>query len=166
MSDLNVLGINLEEATEDQRFKLGAKVEVGNTTYIYLKNKSVSATELGAVFSYDAINFTWEAWASQANLSGKSRPLATFNRALNKGGTLTDYIPLGYYAWAAVEGKMKVIVLTLCAKDVPLYTSATAGYLDDTSTTQTLIQGLTITATNSGGSSATMDAYAVNAMRC
>ena len=68
------------------------------------------------------------------------------------------------YGWVwqgpggGVGSGIKVNVLTLCATDVKLYTTATAGKLDDTATD--LIQGLTIVATNSGGSTAAVECFA------
>lgn len=158
------LGIDLGETHVIPQEQPGKIITVEDTTYIYLKNRSAT-TELGGVFAFDAILFTWESWANNAQLTGKVRPLAIFNRDLNKDAIRTGDIPANHYAWAAISGKMKVFVLTLCAKDVPLYTSATAGYLDDTSTTQTLIQNLHTTATNAGGSFALVDAYATAPMR-
>lgn len=68
------------------------------------------------------------------------------------------------YGWVwqgpggGVSSGIKVNVLTLCATDVKLYTTGTPGKLDDTATD--LIQGLTIVATNSGGSTAAVECFA------
>ena len=49
----------------------------------------------------------------------------------------------GDYGWVAIAGSdIGVNVLVSCAADVPLYTTATAGKLDDTSTSQTKIDGI------------------------
>lgn len=47
------------------------------------------------------------------------------------------------FGWVCVNGpgNINVRVLASCAADVQLYTSATAGALDDTSASQTLIRG-------------------------
>ena len=54
--------------------------------------------------------------------------------------------------WVAVNapGNINVRVLASCAADVQLYTSSTAGVMDDTSGSQTLIRGvvLVVAATN------------------
>lgn len=57
------------------------------------------------------------------------------------------------YGWFCRSGTgVKINVLTLAAADGPLYTTATAGKLDDTATT--LVSGLQITTTAGGGTEA------------
>jgi hypothetical protein len=51
----------------------------------------------------------------------------------------------GDYGWVAVRGSNVTIkVLGACAADVALYTSGTAGSLDDTATSQTKIDGIVL----------------------
>lgn len=51
-----------------------------------------------------------------------------------------------HYGWVALYGSaLSVRVQLSCAADTNLYTTGTAGILDDTSTTQTLIAGVVIT---------------------
>ena len=58
------------------------------------------------------------------------------------------------FAWVAKEGSnITVSVLTSCAADVSLYTSGTAGKLDDTSASQTKINGVTAVAAATSGTS-------------
>ena len=60
------------------------------------------------------------------------------------------------YGWVATKGSnVKVNLLTLCAADVALYTSATAGKLDDTSTSQTKIDGIVAVTGGVTGTTAT-----------
>jgi len=73
----------------------------------------------------------------------------------NKVGIAQNAIASGQYGWVAVRGGndlLKVTAKTGCAISVALYTSGTAGYLDDTAASQTLVNGivLTDTATSSG----------------
>jgi hypothetical protein len=63
----------------------------------------------------------------------------------------------GQYGWVAIQGGndlLKVKAKNSCAVGVALYTTGTAGYLDDTAASQTLVNGivLTDTATSSGAS--------------
>ena len=61
-------------------------------------------------------------------------------------------IASGSYGWAITKGANAVTLKNSCLPSVPLYTTATAGYLDDTSGSQTRIYGIRSqkTATASG----------------
>jgi hypothetical protein len=61
------------------------------------------------------------------------------------------------YGWAQIYGVGVVSVLANCAANVPLYSTATAGSLDDTATTAE-ITGIRTTAAN-GGSTAAVACY-------
>lgn len=61
-------------------------------------------------------------------------------------GVVQNDIASGSYGWAQVFGPCSVAVLSTCSTAVALYTSGTAGALDDTSTSQVKIAGITILA--------------------
>lgn len=67
------------------------------------------------------------------------------------------------FGWVCVNapGNQSVRVLASCAADVQLYTSATAGALDDTSASQTLIRGVVLVtaATNTASTRECIAAY-------
>lgn len=67
------------------------------------------------------------------------------------------------FGWVAVNapGNVTVRVLGSCAADVQLYTSGTAGALDDTAASQTLIRGVVIVSANSTTAASTKEAIAV-----
>lgn len=67
------------------------------------------------------------------------------------------------FGWVCVNasGNINVRVLAACAADVQLYTSGTAGALDDTSASQTLIRGVVIVATGVTATASTREAIAV-----
>lgn len=57
----------------------------------------------------------------------------------------------GQYGWVATRGGndlLSVRAKNACLPNVKLYTTSTAGYLDDTSGSQTLVQGITLTDTS------------------
>ncbi len=56
-----------------------------------------------------------------------------------------------YYGWFALNGEVNVNLLTGCNPAVPLYTTATAGCLDDTTVSAGLIIGLTANTSASSG---------------
>lgn len=53
------------------------------------------------------------------------------------------------YGWVLRQGQGTLLVLASCAADVGLYTSASAGYLDDATASLTLISGIVLTASRS-----------------
>jgi len=58
-------------------------------------------------------------------------------------------IASGSYGWVCTQGaNVTGGVLASCAADVTLYTSGTAGYLDDAATTQTKIDGVVLVTAN------------------
>lgn len=60
--------------------------------------------------------------------------------------------------WIATEGRnLNGNVLASVAADVPLYTSATAGHLDDTSASQTKIDGVVAVAANATASATNVE---------
>lgn len=60
--------------------------------------------------------------------------------------------------WIATEGRnLNGAVLASCAADVVLYTSATAGHLDDTSASQTKIDGVVAVAANATASATNVE---------
>lgn len=65
------------------------------------------------------------------------------------------------YGWVITNGKPTITTLASCAKNVSLYTSDTAGALDDStlSTSHNLVQGVVLVTTN-GASTSTGVAYA------
>lgn len=64
------------------------------------------------------------------------------------------------YGWVALRGKnIQAKCLANCAADVPLYTSATAGSLDDDSSSQTKIDGV-VAVTAVGGTAAATEVLA------
>ena len=69
-----------------------------------------------------------------------------------------NFTDSGQYGWVLISGNGSVYGLTSCAGDVPVYTTATAGNIDDTSTT--LVVGLKLTAAVGGGGAAVATCHA------
>ena len=57
-------------------------------------------------------------------------------------GVAVVAITATYYGWVLVSGPAYVTLKNSCLPNVPLYTTATAGMLDDTSASQTRIYGI------------------------
>ena len=62
----------------------------------------------------------------------------------------------GYVKLTGSDGNVRV--RASCAADVPLYTTASAGILDDTSTTQTKVDGIVIVAAQTSASAGNKEA--------
>ncbi len=131
-----VAGLDISSTSTTALFEPGTYVEQSGSTYVYIK--SHAALVIGTVYPYlESTGVTSAALTTAIAASPLSLciPQITFSAA-------------NLYGWALCgPGNGNVLVLTLCAADVPLY-SATGG-LDDTATK--LVHGIKITTTNSTG---------------
>lgn len=140
----------LLEPTTDANFKLGTRC-TGNdgTEWIYVQAN-------GAITVYDAVGIdeTFQAAALTKAMADADWRIGFAQVAF------TD----NQYGWVATSGagsNFKVNVLASCVADAALYTTATAGALDDDATSQTAINGVVIVTTN-GGATAAVAALATN----
>ena len=82
--------------------------------------------------------------------------LTTTNSATTKRvGFAQTSIASGYYGWVQTSGVVKVNLAANCDDNVPLYTTATAGVLDDAVVSTGLILGVTSTVTISNATAVT-----------
>lgn len=82
--------------------------------------------------------------------------LTTTNSATTKRvGFAQTSIASGYYGWVQTSGVVKVNLAANCDDNVPLYTTATAGVLDDAIVSTGLILGVTSTVTISNATAVT-----------
>jgi hypothetical protein len=65
-------------------------------------------------------------------------------------GVSPEAISSGEYGWVQLTGVVTMNVLASAAADVTLYSSATAGSLDDDSSAQTAVNGLFLTTARGG----------------
>lgn len=81
-------------------------------------------------------------------------------------GFAQSAITKGYHFWACLQGSdIKCRVLKAAAADVKLYTTSTAGVLDDTSTSETIIEGVKLVGAASASVVASGLGYEVLATR-
>jgi hypothetical protein len=72
-------------------------------------------------------------------------PVTTTNAAalgFNMVGFAQTAIASSYYGWVGLNGMLQVNLLVGCNPKVPLYTTSTAGSLDDTTVSAGFIQGI------------------------
>lgn len=120
-------------------YTTGARVNTSNNgVYIFARAESDIA-------QFDAVIFS--TYADSASLTPVLRavPVTTTNAAA------LGYGPVGFaqvaitssnYGWIALNGVVRVNLLIACNPKVPLYTTATAGKLDDTTVSAGYIQGI------------------------
>lgn len=139
-----ILGVDITAATSTTpNFKLAGRATLsdgGEAMYI----KASSTITAGDVLLIDS--------------AGAAAPITT---ALTDAGTATAHkyigvahvdITSGSYGWACTRGvpTAGINVAASCVRGSPLYTTSTAGRLDDTSTSSHLVSGIQTTATATG----------------
>lgn len=143
-----ISGVDLDRVDSSRAFPLGA-IAYGSdgATYQYVQN-NLSATAgryLGYIID-ESFKLT-AAWGHSNGGSG-ANPLPV--GVPQTSNTLTDQ----YYFWVIRKGPVTVQTSAAVAADVQVFTSATVGMVDDTSTSQTMITGLYMTASVTAASTA------------
>jgi hypothetical protein len=117
----------------------GSRVTTSNNgVYMFVRAESDIA-------AYDAVIMS--TFADSASLTPVMRavPVTTTNAAAlgyNMVGFAQNAIASSYYGWVGINGLLKVNLLIACNPKVPLYTTSTAGKLDDTTVSSGYIQGV------------------------
>lgn len=117
----------------------GTQVQASNNgRYIFARAESDIA-------QFDAVIFS--TYADSASLTPMLRavPITTTNAAAlgySMVGFAQTSIASSYYGWIALNGSVRVNLLGSCQPKVPLYTTATAGKLDDATVSAGYIQGI------------------------
>jgi hypothetical protein len=124
------IGVDLEKATSVAQFSLGTIVHTNDGgMYEYCRARSeVSQFAAVAIFEGNSIRMLE---TSIANDAGSAK----------KVGFAQVSIASGYYGWVARMGKVKCALLDDCADNVPLFTTSTAGSLDDATVSNCLVLG-------------------------
>lgn len=145
------LGVSFSSVSTTAGFDLGKELLGGDgNTYVY-----VQASGAVAAYAACALEETHEVRELTTTISGAQPTTVVVPQV-----ALAD----NEYGWAVKRGDaFSVLAAASCAADVKVYTTATAGVIDDTSSSHDLIQGLRLTAAN-GGSQAAVAASAPNGM--
>lgn len=80
----------------------------------------------------------------------------TLKATCKRGGWAQASIASGYYGWLQISGNPKGNLAANCDDNVALYTTATAGVLDDTIVTGALVLGAISTVTISNATAVTL----------
>lgn len=146
----SLLGVDLDSASSTEVFCRGTRVNaVDDTTNNYSADYIYVSAD-AAITQYDVVKIDddFDCTPLTTAISG-SEPTRVGAAQIAFSDT-----ELG---WVAVKGSFSLSALANCAADVKLYTTTTAGYLDDTATD--CVQGVKLD-TAIGGSNATGSAFA------
>lgn len=144
------MGIDLTANTEVPQFPLGMRVQASDQAeYQYVKNSGTASVAYSAYLIEET--------------GILSTGLTTTNAGAipNRVGICQTALTADYYGWILVKGPGKVNTAAAASADVKLYTTATAGKVDDAATT--LIEGLRLTAAATGADTG-VACYAVTDM--
>ena len=127
-------------------FTVGARAALHNgKEYVFVQaNSAVAAFNIAALDSETGV-----ITALQTSTSAASEELAVPQFAFASGD----------YGWALVRGAGKVKVLGACAKSVTLYSTTTAGSLDDATASNYEVRGIQILSTNPSATATAMSAF-------
>lgn len=134
------IGVNLELTTSVAQYTLGTMATGTDGTafeYIYAQ-EALSAYGVVAIYS-----------GGSARLMETSIATAAGALKCTKVGIVQTSIASGYYGWALRQGKAIFNVADDAAAGALLFTTATAGVVDDATVSGALVLGLYLTTTSS-----------------
>jgi hypothetical protein len=117
----------------------GTRVNTTNNgVYVFARAESI-------INQFDAVIMSTYADSASSTPVLRAVPVTTTNAAAlgyNMVGFAQTAIASSYYGWIGINGILQVNLLVGCNPKVPLYTTATAGKLDDTTVSAGYIQGI------------------------
>jgi hypothetical protein len=137
-----VAGVNLANTSSTAEFAKGMTVSLsdgGEAMYVQ------ALSEISA-FAYALVYADHTAQMSTTTLAANSK----------RGGWAQTSIPSGYYGWVQISGVVKGNLAANCDDNVPLYTTATSGVLDDATVSGGLVAFATSTVTISNATAVTL----------
>jgi hypothetical protein len=141
VSTSNVIGVALGNTDTSAQFKVGTTVNLDDG------GQAVYVQAASAVSQYDAVAVLGD---------NTVVPITTTNSADSKAvGFAQAAIAAASYGWVQIGGKPVVKLAASCAPSVPLYTTATAGTLDDAVVSGGLVAGIVALSTASGATALT-----------
>ena len=117
----------------------GTRVNTTNNgVYVFARAESI-------ISQFDAVIMSTYADSASSTPVLRAVPVTTTNAAAlgyNMVGFAQTAIASSYYGWIGINGILQVNLLVACQPKVPLYTTATAGKLDDATVSAGYIQGI------------------------
>jgi len=138
----SVIGVNLTRVDASAMFPVGTIVNLNDGGQAMYVKASTSALS-----TYSAVSISKNGIAMQ---------LTTTNAATtSRVGFAQVSVATSNYAWVALGGKVLVMGAAQCAPAVPLFTTGTAGVLDDATVTAGYIPGMVAATTISNATALT-----------
>jgi hypothetical protein len=130
----------------------GKGFTIGTRATDYNGKEYVFCQANSAISAYNIVSIpsdTYVAVALQTSTSAASEIIGIPQYAMASGD----------YGWVQIYGACKLKVLGLCAKAVTLYSTATAGSLDDATASNYEVRGVQILSTNPSSTASAMSAF-------
>ena len=135
---------------------IGVALDYTDTTPSFGTGTVVNLSDGGQAVYVQAASTVSTYMAVSVRVDNTVVPLTTTNSAHSKAiGFAQTSIASAYYGWVQLGGKPRVNVLIACQPNVPLFTTATAGSLDDATVTAGLVAGLVATTSAASASAPT-----------
>ncbi len=125
----------------------GDRPSLGDTAEMHDNRRFVFVSASTSVTSYQVVAIDSSHYVQPATSALAS--------AASRLGVAQNSISAGSWGWVQTRGLMTVNALSTCSASAALYTSGTAGSVDDTSTSQVKIAGLVITGNITAAASTT-----------
>lgn len=137
----SMIGVSLTTYTTTAQFALGSTVLATDGSMYQYVQASENISQYGAVAIYGKTNTVRLLETSIANAAGVLNARAV--------GFAQTSIASAAYGWVARMGKVIVQVADDCAAGVRLFTTSTAGTLDDATVSECLVSGIQLVTTSS-----------------
>mgnify|MGYP003394004366 CR=1 FL=1 len=124
---------------------LGVDLNNYSSTALFARGTMINGTD-GSLFEYvNTLSAIAEGNAVGIDESGNASNLTTtLATTVKKAGVAQISIAVSTFGWVQRMGKMNVQVAANCAKDVLLFTTGTAGILDDATISGAVFPGLNL----------------------
>lgn len=142
ISTSSVIGVNLTRVDSSAQFPVGTIVNLNDGGQAMYVQSTTSALSTYAAVSIDA--------------AGLATMLTTTNAGTSpRIGFAQVSIATGAFGWVNLGGTVLANCAAQCAPNVPLFTTATAGVLDDATVTAGYVFGAIVTTTISNATATT-----------
>lgn len=143
-----LLGVQFALTHTSPQFALGTRANSPDAEYVYVRASASNAITAGDAVAIDE-DFLAEPLTKALADVGHTIGFAQIAAAVST------------YLWVALRGRsINCRLLSACAADVKLFTTGTAGCLDDISTSQTAVQGVrSVTTITNGAASEVIANY-------